>query len=174
MVSIRFSWLWLCPYDQYFFLLFSATVYLWHLIVYIERFSKTTSTQLLDTPPCCFDTERGTTRDLIGQNMTVECYDANEQSNNCSTSPQLCKHGGVSSNCLKYNFCKISGPAVTPWTLNIYNLRRKILNKIIYFEFVGWSITTIFTQKLFEQLSRVRPSISYRNRRIVVLERREK
>ena len=36
--------------------------------------------QLLDTPPCYLDTERATTRDLIGQNMIVEGYDPNDQS----------------------------------------------------------------------------------------------
>ena len=37
MVSIQFSWLWLCPYDQHLYLLFSATTCWWLLIVYIER-----------------------------------------------------------------------------------------------------------------------------------------
>ena len=48
-------------------------------------FSKTPPIQLLDTPPCCLDTEQATTRDLIGQNMIVEDYDPNDQSNHCST-----------------------------------------------------------------------------------------
>ena len=37
MVSIQFSWLWLCPYDQHFYLLFPATTCWWFLIVYIEK-----------------------------------------------------------------------------------------------------------------------------------------
>ena len=37
----------------------------------IRLFSKTPSTQLLDTPPFCVDTERIATRHLIGQNMIV-------------------------------------------------------------------------------------------------------
>ena len=36
-------------------------------------------------PPCCFDKQQATTRNLNGQNMTVKCYDPNDQSNHCST-----------------------------------------------------------------------------------------
>ena len=65
-------------------------------------FSKTPPTQLLDTPPCCLDTERATARDLMGQNMIVEGYDQIIAVH----SLQLCKHGGVSSKCVKCDFAK--------------------------------------------------------------------
>ena len=101
-------------------------------------FSKTPPIPLLDTPPCCLDTERATTRDLIGQNMIVERYDPNDQSNHwCTFAPVMLTWRHIQQLCEVW-FYKISGLTVTPWTLAIYNLQRKILNNIIYWRMYSW------------------------------------
>ena len=57
---------------------FLPQMYWWHLIVYIEG-----NLYFFYMSPCCFDMERVTTRNLIGQNMIVEGYDPSYQSNHC-------------------------------------------------------------------------------------------
>lgn len=95
-------------------------------------FKTKTSTQLLDTPPFCVDTERSATRHLIGQNMIVIDLATNQiVTVHLLRLRERQQYGGLSSSCVNRNFSK--QPA-WPWMLVISDLRRMKVNKIVYFE----------------------------------------